>query len=246
MRSLRHSLFVLLGITCGACGAAPQPAGRSPLVVFIGADGATPEVIDELRSEGSLPAFERLIRTGAYGKMQSLAARRLLSEDDRRRYASPIVWTTIATGNVPEKHGIRDFVLPIRGSASVWMGSEEDPARAELTLPEVSGQGPFTLRLRIHSYRPNGEQTVRLALNGKELPSISVPVRWSEISVLIPADVLRPVQNNLSLTFSRSLPKFMAIESVIPSSHLILCRPLLLLLFIFPNIRVTFTCKSGN
>ena len=201
MRSLRLALLVLLGITCGAC--APQPAGRSPLVVFIGADGATPEVIDELRSAGRLPAFERLIRTGTYGKMQSLAARRILSEDDRRRYASPIVWTTIATGKVPEKHGVRDFVLPIQGSASVWMGSEEEPARAELTLPEVVGRGPFTLRLRIHSYRPNGEQTVRLALNGKELPSISVPVRWEEISVPIPEDALRPVLNDLSLTFSK-------------------------------------------
>ena len=36
----------------------------------------------------------------------------------------------------------------------------------------------------------------------------------------------------------RSLPKLMSIESVMPSSHLILCRPLLLLPLIFPSIRV--------
>ena len=35
-------------------------------------------------------------------------------------------------------------------------------------------------------------------------------------------------QASLSITNSRSLPKLMSIESVIPSSHLILCRPLLL------------------
>ena len=34
------------------------------------------------------------------------------------------------------------------------------------------------------------------------------------------------------------LPKLMSIESVMPSSHLILCRPLLLLPSIFPSIRV--------
>ena len=34
------------------------------------------------------------------------------------------------------------------------------------------------------------------------------------------------------------LPKLMSIESVMPSNHLILCRPLLLLPSIFPNIRV--------
>ena len=37
---------------------------------------------------------------------------------------------------------------------------------------------------------------------------------------------------------SQSLPKLMSIESVMPSSHLILCRPLLLLPSTFPNIRV--------
>ena len=42
----------------------------------------------------------------------------------------------------------------------------------------------------------------------------------------------------LSITNSRSLPKFMSIESVVPSNHLILCRPLLLLPPIPPSIRV--------
>ena len=44
-------------------------------------------------------------------------------------------------------------------------------------------------------------------------------------------------QASLSITNSRSLPKFMS-ESVTPSNHLILCRPLLLLPSIFPSIRV--------
>ena len=45
-------------------------------------------------------------------------------------------------------------------------------------------------------------------------------------------------QASLSITNSRSLPKLMSIELVMPSSHLILCRPLLLLPSIFPSIRV--------
>ena len=45
-------------------------------------------------------------------------------------------------------------------------------------------------------------------------------------------------QASLSFTNSWSLPKPMSIESVMPSNHLILCRPLLLLPSIFPNIRV--------
>ena len=42
----------------------------------------------------------------------------------------------------------------------------------------------------------------------------------------------------LFITVSLSLLKFMSIESVMPSNHLILCRPLLLLPLILPSIRV--------
>ena len=45
-------------------------------------------------------------------------------------------------------------------------------------------------------------------------------------------------QASLSITNSGSLPKFMSIESVMPSNHFILCHPLLLLPSIFPSIRV--------
>ena len=45
-------------------------------------------------------------------------------------------------------------------------------------------------------------------------------------------------QASLSITNSRSLLKLMSIESVMPSNHLILCRPLLLSPSIFPSIKV--------
>ena len=47
-----------------------------------------------------------------------------------------------------------------------------------------------------------------------------------------------------SFTISRSLLKLMSIESVMPSNHLILCRPLLLLLSVFPSNRVFFNESS--
>ena len=49
---------------------------------------------------------------------------------------------------------------------------------------------------------------------------------------------------SLSLTISRSLLKLMSIELVMPSSHLVLCRPLLLLPSICPSIRV-FSSESA-
>ena len=50
-------------------------------------------------------------------------------------------------------------------------------------------------------------------------------------------------QASLSITSSRSLPKLMCVESVMPSNHLILCCPLLLPRSIFPSIRV---CSSES
>ena len=56
------------------------------------------------------------------------------------------------------------------------------------------------------------------------------------------SDSLRPREpqhatNSLSITNSQSLPKLLSSESVMPSNHLILCHPLLLLPSIFPSIR---------
>ena len=45
-------------------------------------------------------------------------------------------------------------------------------------------------------------------------------------------------QASLSSTISWSLPKLTSIESVMPSNHIILCHPLLLLPFVFPSIRI--------
>ena len=52
------------------------------------------------------------------------------------------------------------------------------------------------------------------------------------------------LQASLSFIISQSLLKLMSIESVMPSNHLILCRPLLLLRSIFPSIRV-FSSESA-
>ena len=53
-------------------------------------------------------------------------------------------------------------------------------------------------------------------------------------------------QASLSITNSQSSPKFMCIKSVMPSSHLILCRPLLLLPSIPPSIRVFQWVNSSH
>ena len=69
-----------------------------------------------------------------------------------------------------------------------------------------------------------------------------VPFSSVQFSCSVMSDSLQPHglqhQASLSITNSRSLLKLMSIESVMPSNHLILCHPLLLLPSIFPSIRV--------
>ena len=70
-----------------------------------------------------------------------------------------------------------------------------------------------------------------------ELPELS---QFSSVAQSFPTlcDSMDCSQASLSLTISQSLPKFMSIASLMPSSHLILHCPLLLLPSIFPSIRV--------
>ena len=74
---------------------------------------------------------------------------------------------------------------------------------------------------------------------------VTLSVQFSSVQSLSHVQLLvtpwtAPHQASLSITSSWSLLKLMAIESVMPSNHLILCRPLLFLPSIFPSIRVFY------
>jgi len=67
-------------------------------VLLVGIDGASPRVVEQLLAEGRLPHLARLAREGASGSIRSILPLR-----------SPRIWTTVATGMLPEKHGILNF-----------------------------------------------------------------------------------------------------------------------------------------
>ena len=69
------------------------------------------------------------------------------------------------------------------------------------------------------------DQDVQFSSVAQSCPTLCDP--WTEAC-----------QAFLSITNSRSLPKLMSIQLVMPCNHLILCCPLLLLLSIFSSIRV--------
>ena len=77
-----------------------------------------------------------------------------------------------------------------------------------------------------------GQLSVHLGTNSVQFSRSVVSNSWTAAR-----------QASLSITNSQSLLKLMAIESVLPSNHLILCYPPLNLLSIFPSIRV-FSSQS--
>lgn len=93
-----------------------SPAPPAKQVLLIGVDGATWEIIDELRSQGRLPTYDRLIEAGARGELSVPSAS-----------ISPSLWTTIATGVPPEVHGIEDFWVssPQVAAKRLWEIADE-------------------------------------------------------------------------------------------------------------------------
>ena len=75
------------------------------------------------------------------------------------------------------------------------------------------------------------------AVTSGEKP-ICASIHWLSCVRLFATPWIAARQSSLSITNSRSPPKPMSIELVMPSNHLILCHPLLLLPSIFPSIRV--------
>ena len=74
----------------------------------------------------------------------------------------------------------------------------------------------------------------------KDLVTCFAAVVVHLLSCVLPFVILWTIarQASLSSTISRNLLKFMSIEAMMPSNHVIFCHPLFLLLSIFPRIRV--------
>jgi len=99
----RVRILALLGLSlaaaCGEPAARPPAETVRPRVLLIGVDGATWHVARPMLERGELPHLAELVERGVHGD--------LLSMDPM---TSPVLWTTIATGSVPDRHGILHFV----------------------------------------------------------------------------------------------------------------------------------------
>jgi predicted AlkP superfamily pyrophosphatase or phosphodiesterase len=138
---VRHFLFAafLVIVSCGGPNeTAPAPKPQAPkkvsapsAVVVIGIDGADWYVIRQLARDGRVPNLSRLMEHGAWGDLQTMAPT-----------VSPAIWTTIATGYSPERHGIKDFTTQVPGAGTVTLvGSNE---RREAAVWNITSEAKIT------------------------------------------------------------------------------------------------------
>ena len=95
----------LVSISSAACTREPSAERPRPLVV-IGVDGLEWRLAIELASAGRLPEISGLMRDGTFARTATMEPT-----------LSPPIWTSMATGVIPDRHGIHGFVRQqIRGA----------------------------------------------------------------------------------------------------------------------------------
>lgn len=72
---------------------------NKPKVLLIGWDAADWKIIGPLMAKGYMPALKKLVDRGVYGNMSTM-----------NPPYSPMLWSSVATGKTPDKHGVLGFV----------------------------------------------------------------------------------------------------------------------------------------
>jgi predicted AlkP superfamily phosphohydrolase/phosphomutase len=119
-RRLLLAAALLATLLTGACRLEPargSGGGHRPPLIVIGIDGGEWKVIRRLWDEGKLP------------NLKGIAGRGVATTLHTAYNSSPVIWTTIATGVIPQVHGITDFVVPTpRGDVPVSSAVRKVPA----------------------------------------------------------------------------------------------------------------------
>ena len=121
---------------------------------------------------------------------------------------------------------VKPFLCPLLHQVDIHLGDGD--SNFKNMLPEYKGK-LFCLNLWYSFYSPLAY--LLMFSRVKSCPTLCNPMDCTAC------------QPSLSSSISRNVINLMSIESVMPSSHLILCHPLLFLPSIFPSIRVFSMCR---
>jgi len=163
-------------------------------VVLVGIDAGDWDPIDALAARGRLPNLSRLKAQGAWARLRSNVPT-----------LSPLLWTTVATGKTPDRHGINDFLVidprtgrmvPInstfRRAKAMWnilteAGLSSDFIAWWATWPAESIQGHLISdRVAYSTFDLSGPKQGRGAVYPPDYASVVDTLRVSEASVSYP------------------------------------------------------------
>jgi len=99
MSPVRALLLLVWAALAGCSGADRTPPQATPPVILFAVDGMEWDVLKPLVDAGRMPAVASLMERGSYGYLETMEPT-----------YSPVIWTSIATGKSPAKHGIMHFV----------------------------------------------------------------------------------------------------------------------------------------
>ena len=113
MKRVTNPIILLLAVALVATAlvsscSRPEAGPIDRKILVVGIDGMEWDIMGPMIEQGRLPTFERIISEGAWGELRSLDV-----------LESPIIWTSIATGKVPEKHGITGFAKQRSGGGQM-------------------------------------------------------------------------------------------------------------------------------
>jgi predicted AlkP superfamily phosphohydrolase/phosphomutase len=176
VRAVRRGALLLLLAHCSSetprdAGRADAGAPRRPRVVVLGFDGVDPDWLDRWTGEGKLPNLQKLAKRGTYRPLRSTNPPQ-----------SPVAWTTFATGTLPERHGIFDFIRRNPSTYRPFVGT------TEVEIPRVGPPRAHNLRRGEPFWKKLAEKGVRVRLlnipysfppdpvpGGKMLSGLGVP-----------------------------------------------------------------------
>ncbi|MCP4204902.1 MAG: hypothetical protein GY769_23585, partial [bacterium] len=101
MRRARILLEILTAVLLISCGSDVEVETTHTRAVVIGIDGADWKIIEALAAEGEMPNLMGLRERGTWGPIETLNDVPL----------SPVIWTSVATGKTPAKHGVTWFMV---------------------------------------------------------------------------------------------------------------------------------------
>lgn len=172
-------------------------------ILLIGIDGGSWDIIRRLASENRIPNLQRLMERGSSGYLDSVNWR--TKTQRKLGYFSPVVWSSIATGKLPSKHGVEDFQLPVPGSMQFRMGYNEEapPASPELVFPFNTRD---RMDLVMSARAPNKLDRVELQvfLNDRLAGTCILKPEFTTCHVSLDPGFLRWQENRLSFRYDQT------------------------------------------